>query len=56
MKIPRERAFSKLKPRPIPACGGLGFEFALLPAGALAGYAVLFFTLAAWRLSAAEER
>jgi hypothetical protein len=55
-EIPRERSFSKLKPRPTPACGGLGFESALLPAGALEGYAILFFTLAAWRLSAAEEK
>ncbi len=35
---------------------GLGFESVLLPAGALAGYAVLFFILAAWRLGAAEEK
>lgn len=35
---------------------GLGFESVLLPAAALGGYAILFFTLAAWRLSAAEER
>lgn len=35
---------------------GLGFESVLLPAAALAGYAVLFFTLAVWRLNAAEEK
>jgi ABC-2 type transport system permease protein len=35
---------------------GLGFESALLPAAALAGYAILFFSLAAWRLYAAEEK
>ncbi len=35
---------------------GLGMESVLVPAAALAGYAVLFFALAAWRLSAAEER
>jgi ABC-2 type transport system permease protein len=35
---------------------GLGFESVLLPAAALGGYAVLFFTLAAWRLSASEEK
>jgi ABC-type multidrug transport system permease subunit len=35
---------------------GLGFESVLLPAGALLGYAVFFFTLAAWRLSVSEER
>ena len=35
---------------------GLGFESVLLPAAALGGYAILFFTLAAWRLSAAEEK
>jgi len=38
------------------AARGLGFESVLLPAAALAGYAVLFFALAAWRLSAAEEK
>lgn len=35
---------------------GLGLETVLLPAAALAGYAALFFTLAAWRLSASEEK
>jgi len=35
---------------------GLGFESVLLPSAALAGYAILFFTLAAWRLSASEEK
>jgi ABC-2 type transport system permease protein len=35
---------------------GFGIESVLLPAGALAAYALVFFTLAAWRLSAAEER
>ena len=35
---------------------GFGLESVLVPAAALAGYAVLFFALAAWRLSAAEER
>ncbi len=35
---------------------GLGFESVLLPAAALAGYAVLFFALAAWRLNASEEK
>jgi len=35
---------------------GLGLESVLLPAAALGGYAVLFFTLAAWRLSTAEEK
>jgi ABC-2 type transport system permease protein len=35
---------------------GFGFESALLPAAALMGYAVLFFTLAAWRLSVSEEQ
>jgi len=35
---------------------GFGLESVLLPAAALAGYAVAFFILAAWRLSAAEER
>jgi ABC-2 type transport system permease protein len=32
----------------------LGFESTLLPAGALAGYALLFFVLAAWRLQRSE--
>ncbi len=35
---------------------GLGFDSVLLPAAALAGYAVLFFGLAVWRLNAAEEK
>jgi ABC-2 type transport system permease protein len=35
---------------------GLGLDSILLPAIALASYAVLFFVLAAWRLSAAEEK
>jgi len=35
---------------------GFGLESVLVPAAALTGYAVLFFVLAAWRLSAAEER
>jgi hypothetical protein len=35
---------------------GLGFESVLIPSAALAGYAVLFFLLAMWRLSASEER
>jgi len=35
---------------------GLGFESVLLPAAALAGYALFFFILAAWRLSTAEEK
>ena len=35
---------------------GLGFESVLIPSAALAGYAVLFFLLATWRLSASEER
>jgi len=35
---------------------GLGFESVLLPVAALVGYAVLFFTLAVWRLNAAEEK
>jgi len=35
---------------------GLGFESVLLPAAALAGYAVLFFVLAVWRLNASEEK
>lgn len=35
---------------------GLGFESVLLPAAALVGYAVVFFILAVWRLSAAEEK
>jgi ABC-2 type transport system permease protein len=35
---------------------GFGFSSVLLPAAALAGYAVIFFTLAVWRLSTAEEK
>jgi ABC-2 type transport system permease protein len=35
---------------------GLGFESVLIPSAALAGYAVLFFLLAAWRLNASEEK
>ncbi len=35
---------------------GLGFGSVLLPAGALAVYAVIFFTLAVWRLNASEEK
>lgn len=35
---------------------GLGFQSVLLPAVALIGYAVLFFTLAVWRLNTSEER
>ncbi len=35
---------------------GLGLQSVLLPAAALAGYAVLFFTLAVWRLNVSEER
>ncbi len=35
---------------------GLGFGSVLLPAAALAGYAVLFFVLAVWRLNASEEK
>jgi ABC-2 type transport system permease protein len=35
---------------------GLGFSSALLPAAALASYAILFFSLAAWRFHAVEER
>ncbi len=35
---------------------GLGFRSVLLPAAALAGYAILFFTLAVWRLNSSEER
>jgi len=35
---------------------GFGLESVLLPAAALAGYAVVFFVLAVWRLSAAEEK
>ncbi|MFZ5908958.1 MAG: ABC transporter permease [Chloroflexota bacterium] len=35
---------------------GFGLESVLLPSVALAGYAILFFTLAAWRLYAIEEK
>jgi ABC-2 type transport system permease protein len=35
---------------------GLGFDSVLLPIAALAGYAVVFFVLAVWRLNAAEEK
>ena len=35
---------------------GFGLDSVLFPAAALAGYAVLFFTLAAWRLNSAEEK
>ncbi len=35
---------------------GFGLESVIVPAAALAGYALVFFTLAAWRLSAAEEK
>jgi ABC-2 type transport system permease protein len=35
---------------------GLGFESVLLPSVALVGYAVLFFSLAAWRLNRSEEK
>jgi hypothetical protein len=35
---------------------GLGFESVVLPAAALAGYAILFFSLAVWRLNASEEK
>jgi ABC-2 type transport system permease protein len=35
---------------------GLGVESALLPAGMLLGYALLFLTLAAWRLHVSQER
>ena len=34
---------------------GFGLESVLVPAAALAGYAVVFFTLAVWRLSATES-
>lgn len=33
---------------------GLGFESVLIPSAALAGYALVFFTLAVWRLYASE--
>jgi ABC-2 type transport system permease protein len=35
---------------------GFGIESVFIPAAALAGYAVVFFALAVWRLSAAEEK
>jgi ABC-2 type transport system permease protein len=35
---------------------GFGLDSVLLPAAALAGYAIMFFVLAVWRLSAAEEK
>jgi ABC-2 type transport system permease protein len=35
---------------------GFGLESVLIPAGALAVYAVLFFSLAVWRLNASEEK
>jgi ABC-2 type transport system permease protein len=35
---------------------GFGFESVLLPAGALAVYAMVFFFLAVWRLNASEEK
>jgi ABC-2 type transport system permease protein len=35
---------------------GLGLSSVYLPAAALAGYAILFFTLAAWRLSVSQEK
>ncbi|MBL0344781.1 ABC transporter permease [Candidatus Villigracilis affinis] len=35
---------------------GLGFESVLIPCAALAGYAIVFFILAVWRLNAAEEK
>jgi ABC-2 type transport system permease protein len=35
---------------------GLGFESVLIPSAALAGYALLFFMLAVWRLNASEEK
>lgn len=35
---------------------GLGLESVLLPAAALTGYALLFFSIAVWRLYAAEEK
>jgi ABC-2 type transport system permease protein len=38
------------------AARGLGFGSVLLPAAALLGYALLFFTLAAWRLRTSEEK
>jgi len=35
---------------------GFGLESVLIPSAALAGYAVLFFVLAVWRLNASEEK
>jgi len=35
---------------------GFGLDSVLLPAAALVGYALVFFSLAVWRLSAAEEK
>jgi len=35
---------------------GLGFESVLIPSAALAGYALVFFVLAVWRLNASEEK
>lgn len=35
---------------------GLGFDSVLLPVAALAGYTVVFFALAVWRLNVAEEK
>ncbi len=35
---------------------GLGFNSVLIPSAALAGYALVFFTLAVWRLYASEEK
>lgn len=35
---------------------GLGFESVLIPSAALAGYTIVFFILAVWRLNAAEEK
>lgn len=35
---------------------GLGFDSVLLPAAALAGYALVFFSIAVWRLYASEEK
>jgi ABC-2 type transport system permease protein len=38
------------------AARGLGFGSVLLPSAALIGYAILFFSLAVWRLNASEEK
>jgi ABC-2 type transport system permease protein len=35
---------------------GFGIDSVLIPSAVLAGYAILFFTIAAWRLSASEEK